>query len=235
MPLPSAPFDAAKSLFAGKSIIQLKLLPQTTGVTAATDTLTKTAHGFGVGQALVFVSGTGFSGLTAGNTYYVTAVPSADTFKLAASPGGSAISVGTSSAGVFQPVSVFESRKLAHKDSREFKTIDRPDAQGILRPVRKVCIKGAEEFTYELEEPKRLVTELFGGALSGFREGTATIWEPDPADASGKVALKSESDFACDVTREGDLTFGDSDFSRATIRIASRKSGDVLWTVDATA
>ena len=237
MPLPSAPFDAAKSIFAGRSVIQLKLSPTLTGVTAAAaaDTVTKNGHGLVLNQGVVFVSGTGFTGLDAGTTYYVIE-PATNTFKLAATVGGAAVDItvdGTS--GVFQPVLVFESRKLAHKDNREFKTIDRPDTNGVLRVARKAVIKGAEQFVYESDEAKRLVTEIFNGALSGLREGKATIWEPDPSDATGTVALKSDTDFACDITREGDITFGDGDFTRAQIVISSRKSGDVLFTADAAA
>lgn len=158
MSLPSAAFDATKSIYAGKSIIQLKI-------------------------------------------------------------GASTL--------------VFESTKLGHKDNREYKTIDRPDANGVVRPVRRVCIKGAEEFTYMLDEAKRLVDDLFSGSLSGLVTGTATIWEPDPADASGAVALKSQDDFACNITRDGDLNFGDGDFTKVAIKISSLVAGDVTFDADA--
>ncbi len=62
MALPSAPFDPAQSIFNGLSVIQLKLTPSVSGFTAATDTVTKTAHGYTVGQGLVFKSGTGWTG-----------------------------------------------------------------------------------------------------------------------------------------------------------------------------
>ncbi len=236
MPLPTAPFDVTKSLYAGLSVLQLKLLPAFTGVTGATDTLTFLAtHNLTVGQQLQYNSGTGFTGLTAGNGYFVVAVPTNTTAKISATPGGAAIAVGTSTAGVFQPVSVFETRKLTHKDNRQFRTIDRPDAKGVVRPVRKITVSGAESFVYECDEAKRLAAEIFQGALSGVREGTATIWEPDPTDASGKVALKSDVDFACDITRDGDLNFGDGDATKAMISINSRKAGDVNFAVDGTA
>lgn len=233
--LPNAPFDAALSLYAGRSIIMLKLLPAITGVAAEADddTLTKVNHGLTVGRAVLYVGGTGFTGLVAGTTYFVQAAPTADTFKLSATKGGAVIDITVDgTVGIFQPVSIFESRKLGHKDNREFKSLPRPDAAGINRTVRKVCVAGSEEFTYEVDEAKRLVSEIFQGALSGIRLGTATIWEPDPEDASGKVALKSDTDFPCDITREGDLNFGDSDFTKAMLKISSRKLGDVLWAVD---
>lgn len=128
---------------------------------------------------------------------------------------------------------VFESRKLGHKDNREYKMIERPDAKGVLRVVRKVCVKGAEEFIYEADEAKRLVTDLFAGSLSGLIEGaTVQIWNPDPSDATGKVSLSSEA-FSADIVREGDWTAGDGDFTKPQIKISSRKAGDVTWTVDA--
>jgi hypothetical protein len=60
--------------------------------TASTDVLTKTGHGFSNGQAIVFYSGSGFGGLTAGNTYFVRDVSGA-TFKLATTLGGAAINI----------------------------------------------------------------------------------------------------------------------------------------------
>lgn len=235
MPLPTAPFDTTKSIFAGLSVIQLKLLPAFAGVTAATDTLTwLAAHNLAVGQQLQYNSGTGFTGLVVGTGYFVVAVPTSTTAKLSATLGGAAITVGTSSAGSFTPVSVFETKKVTHKDNREFKVIERPDGKGVLRPVRKICVKGAESFIYEVDEAKRPVTELFGGALSGIKDGTATLWEPDPSDAAGKVALKSDVDFPCDITRDGDETFGDGDATRVQISINSRKAGDVIFAVDGT-
>lgn len=53
---------------------------------------TATVHGFSVGQAVVFPTLTGGSGLTAGTTYYVVSTSlAAQTFRVAATPGGTAI------------------------------------------------------------------------------------------------------------------------------------------------
>lgn len=158
MPLPTAPFDIAKSIFAGLSVVQIKIAEQTYA---------------------------------------------------------------------------FETTKVVHKDGREYGTIVRPDAKGVQRPVRRFVTKGAEVFSFSVDEAKRLVSDLFGGGLSGLTGATATIWEPDPNDATGKVALKSEVDFPCDVTRDGDLTFGDNNATTTTIAITSLKAGDVAWTADA--
>ena len=232
MSLPSALFNALKSIMAGKAIVQLKLAPQITGVTAATDTLTKTAHGLTNGRQLQYVSGTGFTGLVAGTSYYVVNAVT-DTFKLSATVGGTAISVGTSSVGIFQPVHIFEAQLLTSKNDQEEKSIMAPDASGILRKARTVLTKQAEDFPLEILEVKRLL-DIFDGALAGRKVGTCTIWIPDPDDATGTVALKSETDFACTVTRDGDVPFGQSDASKATINIESNKAGLVTWTADTT-
>jgi hypothetical protein len=235
MPAPTYPFNVADTIYAGLSVIALKPANGAlSGVTAATDTLTKTAHGLSVDDQVTFVSGTGFTGLVAGTTYFVTAAPTADTFKIAATRGGAAISVGTSSAGVMAKTIVFEAIKLEADGDEQKKQLKRPDAQGVLRTIRTVRTESSESFKFDVQDIKRLL-RIFGGALKGYITGTATIWIPDPADASGKVALKSEADFACTLTRDGGVSFGDSDFSKSTIMIESNKVGDVAWTADATA
>jgi hypothetical protein len=235
MPLPVAPFNAAKSIFAGKTVIQLKIASALSGVTGATDTLTfLAAHGLAVGQQIQFVSGTGFTGLVAGTNYFVVAVPTSTTAKISATSGGAAITVGTSTVGVLQPVQVFESRKLDSKLQQENKEILRPDASGILRKVRIVTTKREESFMFEMDEAKRLL-DIFGGALSGLVNATCTLWMPDPSDTSSNVALKSETDFACMVYRDGDVKFGDGDFTKPNISIESLKSGSLAWTADGVA
>lgn len=233
MSLITNPFQVAKSIYAGLSVIVMKVATAISSVTAATDTLTKTTHGFSVGQALEFTSGTGFTGLTALSVYYVVAVPDADTFKIAATYGGTAISVGTSSAGIFQPLLVFEAKKLDSTPSQEEAKLQRPDRNGIKRVVRRVLTAESEEFTFEIDEPKRLL-EIFSGAMSGQITAPTTLYIPDPQDASGKVALKSEKDFSATITRDGNMTFGDGNFTTSTIKLSSNKQGAITWTADAT-
>jgi hypothetical protein len=81
-----------------------------TGVTGEADdeTMTKAAHGLRLGQEIVYVSGTGFTGLTAGTCYYAIPV-SADTFRLATSAAnaraGTAVALSADgSSGVFQTI-----------------------------------------------------------------------------------------------------------------------------------
>lgn len=65
-----------------------------TGVTSATDTLTKTAHGLADDTAIVFTATGAATGIVAGRVYYV-ASQTANTFKVVAKVGGAAITLGT--------------------------------------------------------------------------------------------------------------------------------------------
>jgi hypothetical protein len=128
----------------------------------------------------------------------------------------------------------FESRMLDQSLDQEQKHLEQPDSAGVVRRIRSVATKREESFKFELPEVKRLL-DLFGGKLAGSIAGVCTLWLPDPSDAAGKVALKSEVGFACTVTRDGNLKFGDNDFSKATISIISNKKGDISWTADVVA
>lgn len=70
------------------------------------DVIDATGHGFSAGDAIVFTSLTGGSGVTAGRVYWVlpTAL-TADDFKFSATPGGSAVDFGSDiSAGTVAPL-----------------------------------------------------------------------------------------------------------------------------------
>lgn len=233
MAIPTATFNTADSIFAGLSVIQFTpTVPvQITGATAATDTITKTAHGYSVGMLVTYVSGTGFTGLTGGNSYYVVTAAT-DTFKISATATGSAISVGTSSAGIFQmsPL-VFQSKKLDFSGDQTDVSIQLPDSAGCSWDVRTVTVSGNEQWKFELVDPKRMLS-IFGNKLSGRVNGTVILYMPDPDDASGKCALVSES-FSCRITRDGGMTFGGGGFTTATINIKSLKQGAVVVNRDA--
>lgn len=234
MAIPSAPFEAAKSLFAGLSVLKIAFddVAQVTGITAATTVFTKTAHGFSVGQALEYVSGTGFTGLTAGQVFYVLTTPDADTFTAGTTPTGGGLTPGTSSDGIVQPITILESAELDDEPEQEEKSISRPDANGTLRDVRTVQTKQAESWKAKFDEAKRIVT-IFGGATSGRRTGTVTIYTPDPDDDTGKCAMVSEA-FSATFTRDGGMKFGGSDFTMPVIKLKSNKQGAVAWTLDDT-
>ncbi|QSR25525.1 hypothetical protein CFH99_07805 [Nocardioides aromaticivorans] len=68
-----------------------------TGITSATDTFTKTSHGLSDGDKVVLTAVGAATGVVMGRVYYVVS-SAANTFKLAATSGGSAITVGTSAA-----------------------------------------------------------------------------------------------------------------------------------------
>ena len=95
MALPTAPFNAAKSIYAGKKVIQVVLSTgSVTGATAAgsSATISAAAHGFSIGDMVQFISGTGFTGLTAGTNYFVVAAATG-TFEVSATAGGTAITI----------------------------------------------------------------------------------------------------------------------------------------------
>jgi hypothetical protein len=78
----------------------LTTFTQTVTITNASPAVftTPSAHGFAVGQTLYFTTtGALPTGLTASQSYYITAVPSTTTFNVSATPAGS--NVNTSSAG----------------------------------------------------------------------------------------------------------------------------------------
>lgn len=67
---------------------------------ASPGVITWTAHGLAANTAVVFTTtGALYTGLTAGTTYYVKTVASADTFTVSAEPGGSAINTSGSQSG----------------------------------------------------------------------------------------------------------------------------------------
>lgn len=76
-----------------RAVIQLAGSVQ--AATSATDTITDTAHGLAVGDMVVITTIGGASGVALATRYFVVNVPTADTFKISATAGGSAISLGT--------------------------------------------------------------------------------------------------------------------------------------------
>lgn len=125
----------------------------------------------------------------------------------------------------------FETKMLTQGLEQETKDIELPDAKGVLRKVRTVLVKQQESFTFELMEVKRLL-DIFGNAMAGRVTGICTLYIPDPDDATGKLSLKSETGFACTITRDGNVDFGNGDFSKATIKVESNKQGAISWTPD---
>lgn len=66
----------------------------TTGATSATDTITSTGHGLVDGDKIVFTNTSTATNIVAGRIYYVDAID-ANTFKVATSSGGTALTLGT--------------------------------------------------------------------------------------------------------------------------------------------
>lgn len=71
-----------------------------TGATSATDTITSTGHGLTDGDKIVFTATGAATGIIAGRIYYVDQ-QSTDTFKVSASSGGAAITLGTATGLAF--------------------------------------------------------------------------------------------------------------------------------------
>jgi len=233
MALPTAPFNAAKSIYAGKKIIQVVLTTGSiTGATAAgsSATITAAAHGFVVGDMVQFVSGTGFTGLTAGTNYFVTAAATG-TFEVSATKGGTAITISAEgSAGVFAPVEVFESNTLKEGGNDTFEDFKRYGTDGVQRTKRKVLSESSNEISWEVDEAKRLL-DIFGGRMNGLAVARGvTVWVQDPGDASGKCALKS-TEFPANITRDGDVTME----KKVVATLKAENTGDtpITYTPDA--
>lgn len=236
-PLPPAPFNVKDSLFAGLAVILMQLDEPVTGVTgvASTGVLSKPATTFRDGQQLRYVSGTGGSGLTAGDIVFVRDA-AAGTFKLTAENDdgtlGTAIALGSDlSAATFQPIIVIEATELDDDPTSEVKNLPRPNRKGKLYNARSVETKSEEKYTFGMDDVKRL-PEIFGGKMSGRRTGTAQIWLPDVDDAENVCALVSQ-EFQCTVMRDGKVSHGKSEFSKSTIKIESNEQELLDWDVDA--
>lgn len=233
MALPTAPFNAAKSIYAGKKIIQVVLTTGSiTGATAAASsaTITAAAHDFVVGDMVQFVSGTGFTGLTAGTNYFVTAADTG-TFEVSATKGGTAIKISAEgSAGVFAPVEVFESNTLKEGGNDTFEDFKRYGTDGVQRTKRKVLSESSNEISWEVDEAKRLL-DIFGGRMNGLAVARGvTVWVQDPNDATGKCALKS-TEFPANITRDGDVTME----KKVVATLKAENTGDtpITYTPDA--
>ena len=233
MSLPTAPFNAAKSIYAGKKIIQVVLTTGSiTGATSAgsSATITAAAHGFVVGDMVQFVSGTGFTGLAAGTNYFVTAAATG-TFEVSATKGGTAITItAEGSAGVFAPVEVFESNTLKDGGNDTFEDFKRYGTDGVQRTKRKVLSESVNEISWEVDEAKRLL-DIFGGRMNGLAVARGvTVWVQDPDDATGKCALKS-TEFPANITRDGEVTME----KKVVATLKAENTGDtpITYTPDA--
>ena len=233
MPLPTAPFNAAKSIYAGKKIIQVVLTTGSiTGATSAESsaTITAAAHGFVVGDMVQFISGTSFTGLTAGTNYFITAADTG-TFEVSATKGGTAIKISAEgSAGVFAPVEVFESNTLKEGGQDTFEDFKRYGTDGVQRTKRKVLSESVNEISWEVDEAKRLL-DIFGGRMNGLAVARGvTVWVQDPDDATGKCALKS-TEFPANITRDGEVTMD----KKVVATLKAENTGDtpITYTSDA--
>lgn len=98
------------SQLARRFAVEVEQAAEATEVTATaaatTDNITSTAHGLVAGQAVVF-GGTPAAPLVAGTTYYVAASPTVNTFKVAATVGGTAVDISADGDANYTPGSAW--------------------------------------------------------------------------------------------------------------------------------
>lgn len=243
MSIPASYLQRSKVVFAPYARIlfeaDAQITARLTGVTAAgsSATITKTAHGLSDGSSVLFVSGTGFTGIVAGTTYYVVN-SAADTFELAESPASTTgISItAAGSDGIFQAVQVFNCEPLEDSSSApEMEQLKRRGADGIEGIVDEEIKSYAAAWTFDLDEAMRLL-EIYGGKLNGNVSGYATIYVRDTKDASGKVRMKSER-FYASLIRDGSASFGGGAYTKPKLRLSAKKpdGSQVTWSANATA
>ncbi|MCX5197221.1 DUF5309 domain-containing protein [Streptomyces sp. NBC_00249] len=93
-PTTNATARRTRGLLAAISTNRIAKATTVTGATAATDTVTSTAHGLVDGDKIVFTNTSTATGITAGRIYFVDQID-ANTFKVSTSSGGAAITLGT--------------------------------------------------------------------------------------------------------------------------------------------
>jgi hypothetical protein len=191
MAYPTAANDPLYSLAPSESKLQLS-----PGVAIAvsgantTDLFTATAHGLIDGDAVVLTITTGLTGLTTATTYYVV-TSLANTFQLAATPGGAAINFtadGTGTVGL-----IVDLPGIAADYSYEFEEGKRDvsGSDGVIRTDRRILKKEEQSFDFEVSDVKRL-KRCFGNIndISGrLTKGTAKLWIKDPNDTVSNVSV----------------------------------------------
>lgn len=228
--LPKAPYNTAKAIYAGRTMLRFVRSATFNGVTADTEgVFTLAAHGFEVGQTFRFKSGTDGAGLTADEIYYVTTVPSDDTFTLSATYGGDSVEITTAYTDmVFAKAHCLGLKEVTLKGDIQTDTYQEPDDEGVLRTVDQRNKSGDETMEFESPETLRKL-ELFDGKMFGLIKGTMTLFAPDPQrQAANTIALVSEEDFPCTLASNGDTKLGGG-FSTAPLKLTSLKSGGITW------
>jgi len=201
-----------------------------TGV-ATTDILSKAAHGFLNGQPVLYVSGTGFDGLTAGQKYYVIRLGTG-TFSLALTYADAVATVPVKvdftvdgSAGTFTPTDLrLVPASYAVDFGNQVKTSFKPSAEkkehfGIYRGKKvrdktwRAKITGGFEVT--LDELSPAVLAYIMGAPSGGAPDIGKTYdgygiyvieqEGEPLNAASQGIL-NWGGFKCQLSFEGELT-----------------------------
>lgn len=223
--LPTAPYNTAKALYAGRSMLRFVRTATFTAAVSEAGTFDLADHGFENGNTVRFVSGT--AGLTEKEIYYIVNAAEG-TFQLSLTYGGEAVTATVGATNVFQKAHCIGLKEVTIKNEPEYEEYEEPGSDGINYVVdsRVKVIKQSKEFT--LPETLRLL-ELFDGQLSGMVEGTATMFIPDPQrDAPNTIALVTEEDYPAKLTVGGDIKTGGG-FSAPTLTLKSMKAGAIKY------
>jgi hypothetical protein len=154
--------DLARALQQGmaKAAVQWAETARACTFTDSGDLVGITGHGFSVGDVVVFPSKASTTGLTTYTRYYVKTVPSADTFTISATSGGSTVALTTDGTGTC--LRVREARvRFANQaaGNPEVKTINY-EGDNVIVPSRIM-----QSITFDLDSdaiPIGLHTALFG-------------------------------------------------------------------------
>lgn len=130
--------DLARALQQGmsKAAIQFATTARAVTFTDAGDLVGLTAHGFAVGDTVVFPTITTTTGATINTTYYVKTVPDANSFTLSATSGGSTLALTTDGTGTVREAREVRVRMAnTAEGSPEVKTINY-EGDNVIIPVR---------------------------------------------------------------------------------------------------
>ncbi len=140
--------DLARGLQLGlsKAAIQVASTAAAVTFTDAGDLVGRTAHGFAVGDVLVFPTVVTTTGLTANTRVFVKTVPSADTLTLSATSGGSTLTLTTDGTGT-----VRRARELRLRMANQ--ATNSPDIKTISWEGDNTIVKGTtlQSISFDLE------------------------------------------------------------------------------------
>jgi hypothetical protein len=180
-----------------------------TGITSATDTFTKTSHGMSDADKIVFTAVGAASNIVKGRVYYVVS-SAANTFKVAATSGGTAITVGTAT-GVALVKLWSTTLTVAHINAFVQGTFDNGGLGAmpvfLVNSAQKLAISSAYAVAYGQANP--LVRgERIGGVVvdrvtTDFGDFGIMLDRQMPQDAIAAVSLDELRPFFVNIPKKG--------------------------------